>query len=299
MHLFFLLAALSGSALALWHPGLLQQMTPAIPWLLGLIMFGMGTTLTPRDFAAVWHQRRLLLLGAAAQFSIMPLLGWAIGAALPLQAQLGMILVGACPGGTASNVIAYLAGANVALSVTMTTVSTLLAPLLTPLLVRLLEGSTVAVPCGKMMLMLVQIILLPVGMGLVVRRLLGTRLQPVLRLLPWMSAAVIAGVIAIVIALNRPLILAIPLAIAAAVVVHNVCGMVLGYLLARLCGCARRECRTIAIEVGMQNSGLGATLATTFFSATSALPAALFSLWHNISGMLFARWCRRNPGDTP
>ncbi|MEO0797218.1 MAG: bile acid:sodium symporter family protein [Verrucomicrobiota bacterium] len=295
---FFLPLAIVVSALALWQPGLFTWAKPGIPALLGIIMFGMGVTLTTQDFHQVWNHKRLVAIGAFAQFTLMPILAWAISKLLqlPVEAMIGMILVGACPGGTASNVVTYLARGNVALSVSLTTVSTLLAPLLTPLWVKLLAGAVIDVPTGKMFLSVAQIVLAPVIVGLVVRQLLGDRLKPMLKAFPAVAMAVIIFIIAIVIGLNRPNILAFPALIMIAIVLHNILGLASGYACGWLFRADIADRRTLAIEVGMQNSGLAVALASQFFGSLAALPGALFSLWHNVSGVSLATyWAERTP----
>ncbi|MGE9296851.1 MAG: bile acid:sodium symporter family protein [Puniceicoccales bacterium] len=291
----FLPVAIIASALALWRPELVTWAKPHIAWLLGLIMFGMGITLTPDDFQRVWSNKRLVAIGALAQFTAMPLLAWLISILLqlPTEVMVGMILVGACPGGTASNVVTYLARGNVALSVSLTTVSTLLAPLLTPLWVEVLASAVIDVPAAKMFLSVAQIVLFPILLGLGVRRVLGQRIQSALTVFPWIAMATIVFIIAIVMGLNRTNILNFPLMIMLAVILHNALGLSIGYGAAVLAKADVAERRTLAIEVGMQNSGLAVALATQFFTGLTALPGALFSLWHNLSGVTLAAWWTR------
>jgi BASS family bile acid:Na+ symporter len=227
----------------------------------------------------------------------MPLFGFLAAALFRLDpvTAAGLILVGSCPGGTASNVVCYLARGDVALSITLTSCTTLLAVVLTPALTLLYAGRTVPVPAAEMMRSILVIVAVPVVAGLLARGLLPrlvARLEPIL---PLVSVAAIAVIIAAIVALNRERIAALALAVAAAVVVHNLAGLAGGYLLARLFGLPERERRTIAIEVGMQNSGLGVALAIQHFGAAAALPGALFSIWHNLSGAaLAAFWARRD-----
>jgi BASS family bile acid:Na+ symporter len=234
------------------------------------------------------------------QYGIMPLAAWLIGRATGLSPELiaGLVLVGACPGGTASNVICYLARGDVALSITLTTVSTLLAVILTPSLTWLYVGQMVPVPVGAMLLSIVKIILLPVAAGVFVNRFAHDRLRPVRHLFPLVSVMAIVLIIAVIVALNRDSLGGIGLAVAAAVVMHNTAGLAAGYGLSRLLTCDRRTARTVAIEVGMQNSGLGVALAVQYFAPVAAVPGALFSVWHNLSGSLLAGWWRRGDGDS-
>lgn len=269
-----------------------------LPWvnlLLGIIMFGMGLTLTIPDFALVARRPLPVLIGVVAQFVIMPLVGLGIAVALQLPAELaaGVILVGCAPGGTSSNVISYLSRADTALSVTMTSISTLLAPLLTPLLTLLLAGQYMAVSASDMALTIVKIVLLPVLGGLVVRLLLSRLVDRVLPVLPWVSVLAISMVVAAVVANSAEQILSAGLLVLLAVVVHNGLGYLLGYGAGRVLRQRARSSRTISIEVGMQNSGLAAGLAAQYFSPAAALPGAVFSIWHNLSGAMLAAWYRR------
>ncbi|MCG6940272.1 MAG: bile acid:sodium symporter family protein [Thiohalocapsa sp.] len=292
----FPLWALLGSALAYVQPHWLTPLKPAIVPLLGLVMFGMGVTLTWRQFAAVLRRPQRVGLGMALQFGIMPLAAWIIAQGLGLPAELvaGMVLVGASPGGTASNVICFLARGDVALSITLTAASTLLAVLATPLLTWLYVGREVAVPVWDMLLSVAKIVLLPVALGVVLNTWLGARLAPVKHLFPLLSMAAIVLIIAIIVALNVSNIAAAGWLIALAVVLHNAVGLGAGYGLGWLATRDLRVARTLGIEVGMQNSGLAVALAVQYFSAAAAIPGALFSIWHNLSGSaLAALWSRQ------
>ncbi|WP_035104220.1 bile acid:sodium symporter family protein [Desulfohalovibrio reitneri] len=294
----FLPLAVGFSLAALLHPPLFTWLAPHIPLGLGIIMFGMGMSLEPADFKAVLPRWPAVLVGAALQFGAMPLLAWATARALhlPPEAALGLVLVGACPGGTASNVIAYLSRSDTALSVVMTFCSTALAPILTPTLVHWLEGARIAVDWRSMAESVFWITAFPLFDGLILRRLLRHRLTPVLRVFPSVSILTISAIIACVVGLNQATILALPWLVALAVVVHNLAGFGAGYGLTRLLGFDRVTARTVSIEVGMQNSGLGVALAGKFFGAAHALPGALFSLQQNLVGIVLARlWSRGRP----
>lgn len=301
LHRHFLLLAVSASSVALAVPFAFLWVKPLIPFLLGLIMFGMGTTIGFDDFKDVWEKRRVVFLAALAQFSVMPALGVFLSTLLrlPEAAMIGMVLVGSCPGGTASNVMVYLARGNVALSVTMTLFSTMLAPLLTPGIIFLLLNRSVELSYASLFLSVFQIVALPLALGLLVRRYLEEQINRYSSLLPVVSVLSITLIIACVMALNAERVLAFPVRIIAAVVMHNILGLAAGYGIARLLFCNRTDSRTIAIEIGMQNSGLGAALANRFFQPLSALPAALFSLWHNLSGILLAKYWSKKASDTP
>lgn len=263
--------------------------------LLGVIMFGMGLTLTVPDFALIARRPLPVLLGVGAQYGIMPLLGLGVAALLQLPAELavGVILVGCVPGGTASNVVSYLARADVALSVTMTSVSTLLAPVMTPLLTLWLVGERLPVDGWGMAVAIVQIVLVPVLLGLLVRTFLSGLVRRILPALPWVSVLFICVVVAIVVSLSADRILEAGLIVLAAVVLHNGMGLGVGYVVGRVTGLGERSARTMSIEVGMQNSGLASGLAAQFFSPAAGLPGAVFSVWHNLSGALLAGYFRR------
>jgi BASS family bile acid:Na+ symporter len=286
----FPLWALLIALLAFLQPDWFAPRQALIVPLLSLVMFIMGLTLTAADFRRVIVMPRPILIGVSLQFLIMPLAALLLSRSLQLSTQLtaGMVLVGSCAGGTASNVICYLARGDVALSISMTMVSTLLGVVATPLLCSLYLATTIDVDTLGMLLDIVQVVLLPVAGGVLLNRYLRTtidRLQPVL---PSVSVLVILLIIAIVVALNAGRLMEVGLITLLAVVLHNVLGLSGGYYLAHLLGLNLQQCRTIAIEVGMQNSGLGVALALEFFSASAALPGAIFSVWHNISGSLLA-----------
>lgn len=233
----------------------------------------------------------------AMQYLVMPLLAVGISFALglPREALIGMVVVGACPGGTASNVIAYLARANVPLSVTMTLASTCLAPILTPIIIYMVLDTQIEIDFWAMVKSVFWIVVFPLVDGLILRRIFRKKLEPFLRYFPSISIMVIALLIACIIGLNQKTLLAFPLLVFTAVILHNGLGLAAGYGLARLAKCSKRDARTLAIEVGMQNSGLGVALAVKHFGASTALAGALFSLWHNITGVSLARiWSRKN-----
>ncbi|SDI57068.1 bile acid:Na+ symporter, BASS family [Arthrobacter subterraneus] len=291
----FPLLILGGGAIALFMPTAFTGLAPAINPLLGVIMFGMGLTLTPPDFAVIAKRPIPVVIGVVAQYLVMPLLGLLVASVLGLPAALaaGVILVGCCPGGTASNVVSYLAKGDVALSVAMTTVSTLLAPVLTPLLTLWLAGQYLPVDAGSMAWSIVQIVLIPVALGLAARLLLPGLVAKALPVLPWISVVAITLVVMAVVGLSAEAIFSAGLLVLLAVVLHNGLGYAVGYGAARLFKLPVRARRTTSVEVGMQNSGLAAGLARTHMTPEAALPAAIFSVWHNVSGALLAAYWRR------
>jgi bile acid:Na+ symporter, BASS family len=294
--LFPLWALVAAASAILWPDPWAARGSWVVPLLMS-VMFGMGVTLTPADFRRVVSQPTRIAVGTSLQFLVMPLAalltGWLLR--LPPELVAGLVVVGACPGGTASNVICYLARADVALSIGLTFVSTLLAVVLTPGLIWLYLGQAVPVPVSSMLGSLVQLVLLPVVVGMLVNTYLRRPLQGVLEVFPFLSVVAIGAVIGIVVGLNRSQLLASGGWVALAVVVHNLLGLGAGYGVARALRLPESASRTIAIEVGMQNSGLGVALALQYFSPLTALPGAIFSVWHNVSGSLLAGvWRRRD-----
>ena len=287
--------AIAGSLLAWGQPDWFSPLKPLIVPLLGLVMFGMGMTLTGTNFLDVLRRPLPVLLGVSLQFLLMPFAAWALAtvAGLPPQLAVGLILVGCSPGGTASNVICYLAKGDVALSITLTTVSTLVAVIATPLLTLLYAGQTVPVPAADILFTVFKIIFLPVLLGVLANHFFHNTLTPARRIFPLMSVLAIVLIIMIIVALNHASLANVAAGVATVVVLHNAIGLLGGYWVPRWLGRDKRECRTLAIEVGMQNSGLAVALAVKYFSATAALPGALFSIWHNLSGSLLAGMWRR------
>ncbi|EPR37017.1 Bile acid:sodium symporter [Desulfovibrio sp. X2] len=298
----FLPLAVGFSVLALVWPPLFTWIRPHIALGLGIIMFGMGLTLEFTDFLRVFRQWRMAGTGVLLQYTVMPAVAWTLCAVLklPPETAVGVLLVGACPSGTASNVISYFAKADVALSVVMTLCSTLLAPLATPLLMELLAGQRIHVEFWHMVRSVFWIVAFPLLDGLIIRRLLRERIRPLLCIFPSISVLTISAVIACVVGLNQKTIMAFPALVMAAVILHNAAGFWLGHYGAGLLGANRRGRRTISIEVGMQNSGLAVALAGAFFGPAAALPGAIFSLWQNLAGVFLARlWARDEESSCP
>lgn len=275
---------------AIFFPEQLSPLRPLIVPLLGIVMFGMGITLTPSDFLRVFKQPKLIGLGITLQFFLMPLIAFFLSLILQLPVPLmaGLVLVGACPGGTASNVICYLARGDVALSITLTSVATVLAVVLTPLMTWIYVGQKINVPVIIMMLNILKIIIIPVVLGLLVNNYFGKKLKKVKNFFPVVSVIAIILIIGIIVARNQVNLSGLVLPVMIAVIFHNGLGLLGGYFVPRLLGFDDVICRTLSIEVGMQNSGLGVALADKFFPASAALPGAVFSIWHNISGSCLA-----------
>ena len=287
------LLVLAAAFLALAFPDVLSQIRPTvINYLLGVVMFGMGLTLNLKDFQIVFSRPKDIIIGSLAQFTVMPLLAWSLARLFQLDEALalGVVLVGCCPGGTASNVITYLAKGDLALSVGMTGVSILLAPFLTPLLTWALAGKSVDVNIVSMFLSILWVVILPIVMGFLDKWLWPQFTEKTTDYLPAFSSIAIAFIVAIIIAANADKLLAGGLIIVLVVMLHNVCGLGLGYVIGRLLGLSEPKKRAISIEVGMQNSGLASSLATIHFAAypLATIPGAIFSVWHNLSGAAVA-----------
>ncbi len=281
------------AALALFEPAaLLWIKTSWITTLLMVVMFGMGLTLKLEDFAVVFKKPKDVIIGCVAQFSIMPLLAFALGKAFSLDEALlvGVILVGTCPGGTSSNVMTFLAKGDVALSVGMTSVSTLLAPLLTPFLTYLLLRETVNVDMAAMFISIVKVVILPIGAGFVINKYFTSTTQKAVKVLPLVSVTAIVMIVASVVSANSAKILSTGMLVFTVVVLHNVLGYALGYMIGIWLKMPLSKRKAVAIEVGMQNSGLATSLAATSFPslAMATVPGAIFSVWHNISGAILA-----------
>ncbi|WP_313757514.1 bile acid:sodium symporter family protein [Tissierella sp.] len=265
--------------------------------LLGVIMFGMGITLILDDFKLVFKKPIDIIKAGFFQFTIMPLLAFLLSKIFGLDdaLMLGVVLVGTCPGGTASNVITYLAGGDVALSVAMTTFSTLLAPILTPLITYVLINRKVDFDPKSMFISIIQIVIIPICLGLIIKYLLEGKSNTVEEYMPALSSIAISSVVAGIIAKNVDVILSSLGIIVVVVVIHNLLGLMIGFLAGKLTGMGHKKSITLAIEVGLQNSGLASSLAATHFPSMplATIPGALFSAWQNIAGSIFA-WYMKN-----
>jgi bile acid:Na+ symporter, BASS family len=283
---------------ALWGYVAPETAAPGKTWIpegLAAIMLGMGLTLTGENLNNLRTAGKPLILGVLLQYMVMPIAGWlvAIAFGLPKLLALGVILVGACPGGTASNVVAFLARGDVALSVGMTTASTLLSPLMTPFWVWLLASTWLPIDPVPLFWTVTKIVLIPVIVGTVIRRFWTPGPCILEGMLPLFSMAVIAWIVGVIVALEHDRIGSAGVVLAA-VIIHNALGLLLGYLGAWQANIPQSRRRTVSIEVGMQNSGLAVALAIAHFGPVAAVPGALFSVWHNITGPLLAAiWRRR------
>lgn len=280
------------AAITLFEPWTFKWAAPKVTILLGVVMFGMGMTLRIRDFKLVFQRPRDVFIGALAQFTIMPALAWLLakGFGLPPELAAGVILVGTCPGGTSSNVMTYLARGDVALSVSMTMTTTILAPIVTPLLTWWLAGEWVEISLSAMMLSIVQVVILPIVLGIIINTFFEATVQKVVTLLPLISVTAIVLIVGGVVSVSSQRIMETGLLIMLVVMCHNLLGYGIGFLLAKLLHMNMAKAKAISIEVGMQNSGLATSLAMLHFGATAAIPGAIFSVWHNISGSLAANY---------
>ena len=292
------------AGIALIVPEAFVWLKAYIIWMLGIIMFGMGMTMTVDDFKGVLHSPKAVVIGVVAQFMLMPGLAYLLCQLfqLPPAIAIGVILVGCCPGGTASNVITYMAKGNTALSVACTSVSTILAPILTPAVFYLLASQWIEINALSMLGSILQVVLFPIILGLIVRSVLKQKVETYIQVMPLISVLAIVAIVAAIIAGSKTQILESGLLILAVVALHNGLGYLLGFGASRLFKLPYADSKAIAIEVGMQNSGLGVALAAVHFAASpiTAVPSAIFSLWHNISGPALATYwaSKANPTKT-
>ena len=288
---------------ALFYPAAFTQwgnfeLKQLIVPLLQLIMFGMGTAMSIKDFIGVIKMRKAVGIGLVCQFTIMPIVGFTLASvfAFPPEIAAGIVLVGASPSGLASNVMSYIAKANLALSVTLTACATLLAPIMTPFLMQNLAGQFVPIDFWGMVWSITKIVILPIILGLIFNSFFHGKVKWLDKAMPLVSMAGIAFIITIITAAGRDSLLTIGLALIAAAIIHNLLGYLLGYWACRLFRMPEQDCRTIALEVGMQNGGLASGIALEMGKvATVGLAPAIFGPWMNISGSSLATWWREKP----
>ena len=280
------------AAVALFMPWTFKWAAGYVTYLLGIVMFGMGMTLRFEDFKLVFQRPKDVLVGAVAQFTIMPGLAWLLATLfqLPPELAVGVILVGTCPGGTSSNVMTYLARGDVPLSVSMTMTTTILAPVVTPLLTWWLAGAWIEISLAAMMISIVQVVVVPIVLGIVINKLFGDFVRRAIKLLPLISVIAIVLIVGGVVSVSSQQIMQTGLLIMVVVMLHNLLGYALGFAVAKALRMNLAKSKAISIEVGMQNSGLASSLALMHFGAAAAIPGAVFSVWHNISGSLAANY---------
>ncbi|ABR74524.1 sodium transporter [Actinobacillus succinogenes] len=286
----FALWVLVFAYLAFQFPDTFKPLKDAIPYLLGLVMFGMGITLTFNDFGEVFKHPKSVVIGVIGQFLIMPVIAFCLAKVfnLPADLAIGVILVGSCPGGTSSNVMTYLSKGNTALSVACTTISTLLAPLLTPIIFYVLASQWLEIDAAAMFVSVLKMVLFPIFLGLIVRALFKKQIAQMSQTMPLISVISIVLILAAVVAVSKDKIVESGLLIFGVVVLHNCLGYLVGFSAAKLLGLNTADSKAVSIEVGMQNSGLGAALAAAHFNPLAAVPSAVFSFWHNVSGPILA-----------
>ncbi|SIS75195.1 bile acid:sodium symporter family protein [Salimicrobium salexigens] len=294
---YFALWVIAAALISFFVPEVFLGLGAYITILLGVVMFGIGLTMQPVDFKLVMKKPLPVIAGVAAQYVLMPLTALGIAYLLNLPAELaaGLVLLGSVPGGTASNVMVYLAKGNLALSVAMTSFSTLLAPILTPAILLMLAGQWLPVDPVSMFLSIVQVIIVPITLGLLVRKLFPETVDKSATAVPLISVLAIITIVCAVVAANVESITSSGLQIFAAVMLHNLIGLILGYGAAVLMRLDESKRRAISIEVGMQNSGLGVALATAHFGPLAALPNVVAAVWHNISGPILATFWSKKP----
>lgn len=295
---FFVVFVVIAAVWSWYHPTAFAWAGNKIPFLLGILMLGAGATLTIDEFKEVAKRPLYVLAAVATQFILMPLLAFLLVEVtdLPDAVAFGVILVGACPGGIASNVITIMAKGDVALSVSITSVSTLLSPIMTPLVVILLTGSDVDVQPVALFTSIVSIIILPITVGLIARAIFGDNLAKIMTvLLPIMTTFSIMSLTGATVGANREVIAAVSVVIVFVVMAHNLLGYLGGYGISRLVGLQTKQRKSYCFEIGMQNSSLAVALATLHFAPEAAVAAAIFGVWHNISGPALASlWAWRD-----
>ncbi|WP_425488596.1 bile acid:sodium symporter family protein [Corynebacterium anserum] len=291
----FPLFILIGAVIAFLKPDPFAPLSEYISMMISIIMLCMGLTLTLPDFSLVIRRPLPIIIGVLAQFIIMPVGAVAVAKLLGLNPMLaiGLLMLGSVPGGTTSNVVAYLSRGDVALSVTMTSVSTILSPLVTPIIMLTLAGEETPVNGATMAWSLVQTVLLPVIGGLIIRVVFDRLVTALLPILPWLSVLAIGGVVFPAVAKSSESLKHVGLIVILAVILHNLIGYVLGYLSAKLFKFSVPVARTTSIEVATQSAGLASGMSGKLWSPEAAIPGAVAAVWHNISGALFAFIVRR------
>lgn len=304
----FFVALVVISAVWSWYsPTAFAWAADRIPLLLGMLMFGAGGTLTPGEFKDIARRPLSVIAAVSAQYVMMPVIAFVLVELvdLPDAVAFGVILVGACPGGIASNVITLMAKGDVALSVSITSVSTLLSPIMTPLLVILLTGSDIDVQPIALFSSIVMIIIIPISIGLIARMIFGPNFATLMKVvLPFMTAFSIMSLTGATVGANRDVIASVSITILFVVIAHNLLGYVGGFGVARLVGLGPAQRKSYCFEIGMQNSSLAVALATLHFTPAAAVAAAIFGVWHNLSGPALAslwvwRDSKRTNGPSP
>jgi Predicted Na+-dependent transporter len=295
---YFAIIIIAIAADALLQPTNFLWVVPRVSLLLGIIMFGMGMTLKKEDFKEVFTRPKDVFIGVVCHYVIMPAIAYTLCLVfnLPKELAIGVILVGCCPSGTSSNVMCYLAKGDLALAVSIGAVSTLCAPILMPGLILLLAGKWISIPALKLFIEIVKIIVVPILLGVIINSLLGEKVQKATKALPLVSTIAIALIVGGVVGANSKRLMATSLLIIVVVLIHNLSGYLLGYLSSKALGMVEAKRRAVTLEVGMQNSALGVSLAMSFFTPAVAIPAVIFSVWLTMTGSTLASfWSTREP----
>ena len=284
------------STLAFIAPQILIPFKGLIPFLLGLVMLAMGMTIDLKDLKKTFKNPKWIIVGIFLQYTLMPFFAFILSIILELSNELllGMIILGSCPGGTASNVIAYLSRANLPLSISLTLISTLLSFVFTPLLILLYGKQLIDIELKNLITTTFLIIIIPITLGIILKKFLKKNIDIFTNYAPLLSQFIIAFIIGVILSLNSSDILEINYKLFLAIILHNLLGIMSGYICSKLLKFPKDVRKTIAIEVGMQNSGLGVSLSLIHFTKIVALPSALFSLWHNISAIVLINlWTKK------
>lgn len=287
--------------IAFFNPAPFKPFGSSITYLLGLIMLGMGLTMTLDDFKLVLTRPKDVLCGVLFRYCLMPLIAFGVGKLMGLPPSLaaGLILVGACPSGTASNVMTFIAKGDTALSVTVSSINTVLAPILTPYIFLLLAGTLIPIQANALLVDILKIVLLPIALGILIRTFAASFAKRMVNIVPLISVVCIIAIITIVVALSAAKLATVALVAFIAVMLHNACGLGIGYGASRAAGMNHTKAKAISFEIGMENSGLAVALAVAHLDPIAAIPGAIFSVWHNFSGSLLAGyWASRDNQDS-
>lgn len=286
-----------GAVIAFFQPAAIKPLGKYIPYLLGLIMLGMGLTMTTADFKMVLTRPRDVCYGVLLRYLIMPGVAWTVTKVLALDPAIaaGVLLVGCCPSGTASNVMTFIAKGDTALSITVSSVNTLLSPLLTPLLFLFITGAVIPVDAAALLLDIMKIVVAPIIAGMIIRYWANEWVEKLQPVIPAVSVLAIVITVSAVVALNAAKLAGVAVLALVAVALHNVLGLLLGYWSSLSLGMSESQARAISYEIGMENSGLAVALALVHLDPLAAVPGAIFSVWHNFSGSLLASyWVRKS-----
>ncbi|MDR3440344.1 bile acid:sodium symporter family protein [Telmatospirillum sp.] len=278
------------AAIAYLSPAPFKPFGTWIPWLLGVVMLGMGLTMSLHDFGLVFKRPKDVLAGVLLRYLIMPGVAFCIAKILGLSPSLaaGLILVGCCPSGTASNVMTFIAKGDTALSVTISSINTILAPIVTPFIFLYLAGTLIPIDASALFVDILKIVLAPIAIGVAINMAAGAAVKRIITFVPLISVVAIIAIITVVVALSAAKLATVAVIAFVAVVLHNALGLTLGYGASRGIGMTHRKSKAIAFEIGMENSGLAVALAIAHLDPIAAIPGAIFSVWHNFSGSLLA-----------